>query len=707
MRFSGAMRTGFVLALVWSVVIGGCASSQSTEGEATSSPREQAQESRYHEIVPYLVDEDADAIVKFRMGDWEAIQPLVADLLASTAGGEAGPSRAEALVEASASGPGTFVRQLTGQELDLEHVDSDRPGYLVFQPYLHSAGQTCLRAGYPCVLFHDEGARYGRLLLPSSEPKELAEDLRTSLGDAGYRIARLEYHVRVEFTTAADPDDRVAAHLDRRVDDRPDDDFYGHRTPARQALLDHSRPFGVYLDLRAAIDAARFLELRGVAERLGAERMREAPDAKRMQVALAESAAIAKLGRLDMPDDAEFDDIAVTWRDHEAGETFEVVATHTRLRKSIHERDQGRTTELPDVEIEKPAAAAEWDLRRADATDATLEAGWLQEDSRDDTLADRLEDYGDWAWIGALRAPGAVGNSAALFVRRLQAGFDPSGIVAGRIKIDRPPSADASEWTGDDLPRGAAVLRVRTGTSEALIDGLERLADERESFAIETHRGDDKLTEVRIANGPALAEAFPDEQSTTEVERFRLEASKSATRRLVNLAERLPFVDQTPIVRRLLATIADRGGIEMVRNAEPTWTGFHIATGGPEAREPTVDTVDFKLRAPKADCLDRVAETNIGFYRRLLSDEAAVDDILERMEAYTERMHKRIDACEPQGEAETESNSWASDYLTAWQALAEYREGLKRADKRLEQLCKDGHSWACDPSSSGWPWRRP
>jgi hypothetical protein len=688
------MRRWCLLAtLACSLGLAGCSSSQSVESD---EPAPQRPTNKQYEVTPYLVDDDADAIVKFRAADWPRLQPLVAGLLAAE---ERDGGEANSLVRAAEAGPVRFAGRLSGQDLDLEHLADERPGYLVFQPHAHSAQQSCLTAGFPCVLFASPGPRFGRLILPSDAPQKLADELDNSLEGVAYRITQQRHHVRLEFSTHSQPAEQIDESLRRRINDRPEDDFYGRRTPARQALLDRNRPFGVYLNLRGAVDAARYLELWQLTDRLA-----DLSADNKMKTVLRESAELARLAKLDMAEQAEFEDLAVTWHGGTQGHTVDAVMTKTQRGKQLYEADAGNGVALPEPAVSNPTLAAEWRLRRGDDARDVEAADWLQsEESSTEALA-RLEDFGDWSWLGALRAPTAVGSAASDLVRESATPrIDPSALVAGRIALGEMQIQ--SDQPSEALT-GAATLHIAAGsTGDQIVEALRTLADDSDALELAVESYDDRTTEVRLSFGTSLDEAFESGDSRSEIERFALESSASTTRKIAELLPGLTGPAKLPATRNLVGTLADQGALSIRRSDHDNWLGFQLMTSGADESDiPKIKKVDYKPRQPTTRCLDRIAARNVKLYGEALQASQPDMFLRDRLTADSGRLQNAIASCDSGGQAESDRAAWAGDYLKAWRALVEYRTRSDQAFKRLLELCEDGHEWACGPEQGEWPW---
>lgn len=149
-------RWCLIATVVSSLGLAGCSSSKTVEShdESADNPN-----NPQYEIIPYLIDDDADAVVKFRAADWSRLQPLVTDVLSGD--DRRGGDDTNSFVRAAEAGPVRFAGQLSGRDVELEHLTDERPGYLVYQPHAHSAQKACLTTDFPRVSFDRFGPDSG------------------------------------------------------------------------------------------------------------------------------------------------------------------------------------------------------------------------------------------------------------------------------------------------------------------------------------------------------------------------------------------------------------------------------------------------------------------------------------------------------------------------------------------------------------------
>ncbi|MFB6350954.1 MAG: hypothetical protein ABEN55_16150, partial [Bradymonadaceae bacterium] len=358
------------------------------------------------EIRPYLVESEAGLIMKARGDTWHKVRPMVETILAAEL---SDPSVVDTTAPAanrpqdSTQAMLNLFGNLSGVDMDLEHLAAERPVYLILAPKRHQPSQGCLSAGLPCTLLSEPGPRYGRFLLPTDDPQALVEEIRKEVGSGLYLTVPHNHHVRVEFATSIGTGsniDEIANHLKIRTHDRPVD-IFDRRTPARSALVDTEAPFGVYVNLRSAIDAAMYLEQWQLFQR-----MDDWPVADRMRKILDATGSIGRLTQLDRANFAETEDVTLLVDGgSDGGYTLDLVSTRTALGRKLAKL-AGSDVSLPELSVEKPSLALEWNLPFEAIAEHQKPADWVTPASgpRRDVLAE----IGGWGLIGLLRSPTAV-----------------------------------------------------------------------------------------------------------------------------------------------------------------------------------------------------------------------------------------------------------------------------------------------------------
>lgn len=699
-----SIRRAICLAIAGLFLTSGMWSCQSPK-TAERGSEDQVQGANYpdYEIDEYLVGEDVGFILKARAGDWDRIRPFLADLFAPAGGEGPGASmneRRRALSEAAQTGFTAFASEWAGYDLTLEHLDEERAAYLVFEPGRHSPSQACLLAGLPCVLFDNPGPRYGRLILPAKEPGKLAEELEERLGDAAYRMVELEYHVRVEFATASEPTEEVEEVLARRVADRPVDDHYGRQSPARQRVLSEATSFGMYVDLRSAVDAARYFEQWRMLDRL-----QETPEGERMRRVLAETASLEYMARLDMSERAEVEDVALVFDGD--GESYALDAYYTKTKKGIEMAERAALdVELPTLQFEPSALEAEWSLRLDEIVGPSNRATWAER-TPEHTTVGRNNLFRERSFLGVLRAPSAVTST---FVQRLQEErglVDLTSVVSGRVGLAPPEGAPEDGEVPLAALRGGAVLLLAPGPGrESLVQTVESYADRVGELRVDSVERENDFLELRVAFRSELEDVFGEEPPYQSVGSLKFAASPSLTDQLAGVF-RASFANTFGSSSiETLSNLWNHGPIHLDRAAGEKWVSFRLAFGGSNGAAPGFETVDYKAKQPKRRCMDRAGDK----VRELLGDalEAEAPDayLAERFSDDIGVFRNAYSDCGGQGEAESERSEWAKDYLDAWYALTLYRSGSKNWSKRLLEVCEEDHEWACGPKEGEWPWIR-
>lgn len=664
--------------------VGGCSTTKPAEKE-----KPERKWNPDYEIESYLVEEEAEAIVKLRPSDWGEVQPFLTEIFSSAVGG----GELDAWASAAEEGPFELVDAIVGLEVSTEHLSRDRPSYLIFAPRQHHPWQGCLSAGLPCVLFEAPGPRYGRLILPTRKPKALADELRSSLGDGNYRLVEMQYHVRVEFAVSNVQSDSIDEHLKVRVKDEPEDDYYGRRPPARAALLQEDVSFGAYVDLRSAIDTAMYFEAWELLDRVA-----EAPESERMRTALEGSAAIARLTHLHMPEQAEFEDVGLTIRPTEEGaSSLHVVSTRTRFGDEL-EKKRTSGVELADPQVERSALTVEWNAQLQAVADAVDPRKWLA--SADAKQYPTTEQLGEWIWVGWWRAPSAVWDSLAERFRATVGESDLSRFVAGRVRIAATEGGEPLDLSR--IRGGASILVEAESKSNDIVGALRELGSRMGALETDVVERSDGRMEVRLAANEPLSEVFPEDGPTSAVERFRVDAAEGAAGMVERVAERT--ADTAPITSRIVAGLAGRGPVEVIQTSQPTWSGIDVTFGGGSGA--SFEAPDFELRPAKAYCLDSVAQQSA----KRMENALRADDL----DAYLAQMFRdegsayrtAIKDCAGKGTAASELSNWAADYLEAWKALTLYRTGSENWGKKVLEICEE-RDWACGIEEGEWPWIRP
>ena len=638
------------------------------------------------EIRPYLVEEPASLILKATPARWPAIAPLVEEFL----GGEAGP----------AGDLAALFTEISGHRVSLAHLDRSRPVYLVMAPRRHHPQQGCLLAGLPCTLLDSPGPRFGRFLLPSSDPGLLASEISESVGDGDVRILPHTHWVRVEFATAQGQPYEPATiyeHLGVRVLDNPDDAFL-RQTPARSALLQSDAPFGAYLDLRGALEAAMYLDQWRLDRRL-----KQLPASARMEVALRSTMEIARLTNLDMPSAAEVEDLSILV-DGDGDDNFsvDVVSTRTPVGRKVANVATTRAT-LPKLDVSEPSLAADWSLRLGQVGATSGRAGWLGSELSGSgfDVGRIVRHLGGWNLIGAARAPSAVGMTILDNARSANGGLDFSNIVAGRLRM-QGGSSRLSSFSELD---GGAVLLVSPGPgSDSLVEWFEDVGRSSRLLDTDILRRDDGMIEARLAVGRSVDGLV--RQESSQVEEFSLAAEPGLVRSVARLLGFQSVDRYQGAVGRAFRALTSRGAIHVSHEGTRSWAVERIGIGRRVETTPTMSPVDFSSRQPRAVCFDEVARMSANLIDDALDETNPYVFLADRLSTQVGYFRETIADCGGIGVAESEMAHWAKDYFDGWHSLVDYRAGNGRWGPRLAGLCQRGYQWACEVEPGRWPWTR-
>jgi hypothetical protein len=639
------------------------------------------------EIKPYLVEPSAGVIFKARPGAWDRVGPLVERVLAAELGGESLPEGGT-LQE--------MVGQMSGYDLQLDHVAADRPAYLILAPHRHGAAQGCLSVGLPCLLMGSPGPRYGRFLVPTDAPGDLADEFRAEIGEGDYRIVRHDHHVRVEFATSIGEEgaDEVEEHLEVRARDRPMEVFV-RRTPAREALLDEEAPVGVYVNLRSAIDAAMYLDQWRLYRRMDAWSAGE-----RMQRVLGATAALGRLAELDAGKQAEVEDVSLVARGGEEGYTLDVVSTRTTRGRRLRSAAANKVS-LPELEVEDPTAALEWSLRLDRITEQAGRAPWARPSPGGSR--DVLQEIGGWGIIGLLRAPTAVAATLAEEVARRTGGLDVTRLIGGRLQI---AAVDSAAERPAGLRGGAVMLLAEGAQSESVVRwfrGIERVTG---AVDTEVSRRTDGTIELRVGLHRPVEAVVDVEGDAVPVQRLAIQASPGTAERAVGAM----FGDDRTVsersIARMVSAVTSEGGVTLDHAGTRQWYASRIGIGRLPGGKLAVKPTEFSVRQPRNDCFGQVASMTGDLIDRAL-ERRDLDAYLEdQLSQEVGRFRNTIADCGAAGRGEQQLARGAIEYFNGWRALVGYRVGSDVWDARMARICKEGHQWACEPETGQWPWMR-
>ncbi len=658
------------------------------------------------EVEPYLVAPSAGVIVKARPGAWHRVRPVVERLVAGSSSGGEGVGVLEGLGGPAGSRPEASARSLqevfgevVGGELELEHLAVERPAYLVVAPHRHGASQGCLSAGLPCVLMAPPGPRFGRWLLPSEAPEGLAAEIREQVGEGAYETVVHDHHVRVEFATGTGVEEESGAvdeQLEVRSRDRPVETFV-RRTPARAALLDEEVPFGVYLDLRAGIDAAMYLGQWRLYRR-----MQQWSADERMARVLAGTQAIGALADYDAGKAAEVEDVAfLAGGDGAGSHTLDLVSTRTTRGRQL-ERVGATQVALPEVTVGEPAVILEWSRRLDRLAEMAGRVSW----ARTGAGGDLFGGLGGWGLVGVLRAPNAVAMTLAEAIEARSGGFDPTRMIAGRVRL----SEVREGARGIAGLRGGGVVRLAAGAeSEAVVRWCRAVSRVTAGLAVDVTRREEGTIDVRFGLGRPVDEVVGAEADGESVARLAMRADSEAVARLADVVFGRDRTASQRATARVVGGLAERGGVRLSQVGTDQWANARMALGQKvPQRALAIEPVEFSTRQPRADCLGGVASMTGDLIERALASGDPDAFLDERLSTQVARFRNSLADCGGAGEGEQELAQGAIEYFDAWYALVEYRTGSDVWEERIGRICEAGHGWACDPPTGEWPWvRRP
>ena len=677
---------------------------------STSAPSERpARESRANvdvppsmEIRPYLVESSAGLILKARSGDWHKVRPLVEDLLAGELEDRSPVERTGPAANRPQDSTEALLNlygNLAGYEVDLDHIDTDRALYLVLTPHRHQPTQGCLSAGLPCTLLSAPGPRYGRFLIPTDDPKALIGEIRQKVDTGLYLAVPHRKYVRVEFATSpgAGADlEEIANHLELRTLDRPVD-LFDRRTPARSALIDSESPFGVYVNLRSAIDAAMYLEQWDLYQRA-----QDWSPATRLRNVLDATVAIGRLTNLDAADLSETEDISLLVDgDGGGGYTMDLVSTRTTLGRQLASVGTIDAS-LPEVTVDDPALTLEWRLQLDAIDDLQQPADWVTRATG--PHRDVLGDIGGWGLIGLLRTPTAVALKLGRVLEARTGGFALDRVLAGRLQFSRiDPEADGI----GGLRGGGALLLASGDASEQLVSWFRSISRATGQLETDIHRKSDGKIEVRFGLQMAVAEAVATDADPTPVDRFAVRADTDVARRLVGtiFGDRLSASESS--INRVVSAFAERGTVRLSHQGSRDWYSARVGIDREPGVPLSVRPVEFSTRQPRPVCLDSVARMTGDVIEDALAAPGTDGYLADQLSSQVARFRNAIADCGGGGIGETELANWAVDYFNGWHALVDYRAGNDRWANRLLQVCEEGHDWACDAPTGQWPWLGP
>lgn len=630
---------------------GGCASA-STQDEETPLPMPAVVESIDAEARPYILDEQAGILVKFNPDKWSAIAPSIdkwAPQLFDKARAVQEPGAKDLtqdFVEA--------VSVLLGWKNALPSLSRERASFFVWSFGRNDPLNACITIGIPCPPEVLRSPRFGRLLLASPHPKELARQIQPVLEQelrGQFVMIPHDRFLRVEFSFGIRPNDQteVDTMLAERRRELPEA-TQQRITPALRRFLSGDALISAYATFDSVRDWGRYYASQ---ESFYAQ---ELTSPQRRLGAFLTAVRYINLDWRDIPKIAEFEDLVLTLDAAPGGLDLVGIITHTDQGKSVAEKSQVEV-ELPRVNITRPVLEVEWEYNLTSALSVAKPPTWPfasrsskypPDDPERLPLSARVQ-----APHGALRAVADV------------VGGMP-GLLACRVKVG-PPSGNAD----NSLPfqMAGALLFDGSPKSRQAISFLRAKAKGMKGLTTTLATRDRGHLELRLALGIDSEKAFG---PLTGVQGKPLSVSISP--KAISPAEDTTGVLQQLIYRRMRLPVANTltglfgrrarlveeftripdMGIEV--GSETKITTLKMRLGSTRVGEEKVETDQLQLVQPKRSCFDELRDISLPIWS---GDGGKKALTAKRVAEVREQFLAKAKECAKAGEASRRKAQWA------------------------------------------------